>query len=1272
MAAITTRQTAGGGATVAGIPLTNAQLDTNFINLNTELTGITSSKTANTIYAAPNGSAGVPTFRSLVAADVPTLNQSTTGSAGTLLYEDNRTISPSELTSTRLKFGFTSWNNNNGTPYADFLHLRSYTDASGGNGNLVMFRKDAIGMRIWQQTFDSATAYATFKDVAFTDGTGATGTWGISVSGNAATVTNGVYTNTNQTISGIKIFSSGLVTGDTQGYPDYEFLLDFGADVAGTWRKLVTVSTTTGLYFSAGFKIEITEPQTNHATTGSVNSIKEEIYYVACVRTNDTVQDTPDACYVTGPSNRIRAIKTSTGNYEIQIQNAGQYVEYRGRISVYAINGTHTVTYSNGTAVGVATATYTATVNNATTWVQRLGAKGQIISDVVTGTAPFTVASTTAVTNLNADLLDGNHASAFAGVSQTMNIGTTAVAINRASADLALTGITSVAGTTSLQLIGTGANSVSIVNNGITTLTATSTNRIAIGATSSASTKLRVLDTVAANSITQGIYSEYTVDDTEALTAIRQKFGIRSTVDVNDKTNESFDLDVYGVNGEVNSNFQYNNALGNFGNLYGTQGRVNVYYNDATYKKVSDAVGIQGNSIIYGSNSVVQNLIGVKAAAYINALGTASATTNLAGVWSDIRPLGGASATVTNTYFFYGIYGGGAATSTVTNAYGIHINATVNNYLGGGLKLGGTQPTGTSPIARLQLAGNLTTGSWTTNGAGIRAEAATYTDNSTAASDTVALAGINAIGRPTIAASNTGVIYTNAATLYIDNSPAQGTNVTITNPYSVYVANGTSYFGGGVTTPSLTASGLIWSVSATHSVQLGTDSGGSVSLGRVNNIASTPYIDFNSGATSTDFDVRLAATGGNGTAGNGLLTLSGNLSVTGNLTINGTTTTVNSTTVTVDDPIFTLGGDTAPASDDNKDRGIEFRYHNGTAAKIGFFGYDDSTGYLTFIPDATNTSEVFSGAQGDIQATNFRGALIGNASTATTLQTARNINGVSFNGSADITVADSTKLPLTGGTLTGGLTVPAPLTVNAQGTEGGEIVLKKGTGQTGLNGDVVIDTLGNWLRFFENGGAFRQFTIDFTNGFITGGNGIVANINGNAATATTAGNVTGTVAVGNGGTGVTTLTGLVKGNGINAFTAAAAGTDYTSPSSTETMTNKTVSNGVYSGTVDQTGSVRGGVTTVAALNIDCSLGNFFTKTIAANSTFTVSNVPASRAYAFTLELTHTSGTITWFSGVQWPGGTAPTLTTGKVHLFTFVTDDGGTSWRGASQVNYNS
>ena len=108
----------------------------------------------------------------------------------------------------------------------------------------------------------------------------------------------------------------------------------------------------------------------------------------------------------------------------------------------------------------------------------------------------------------------------------------------------------------------------------------------------------------------------------------------------------------------------------------------------------------------------------------------------------------------------------------------------------------------------------------------------------------------------------------------------------------------------------------------------------------------------------------LALTGAQTAAGN--KTFSGNLTVGGNLTVNGTTTTVNSTTTTVDDPVFTLGGDSAPGSDDNKDRGIEFRYHDGSSARVGFFGYDDSASAFTFLTAATNSSEVFSGTVGNV------------------------------------------------------------------------------------------------------------------------------------------------------------------------------------------------------------------------------------------------------------------------------------------------------------------
>ena len=111
------------------------------------------------------------------------------GTTGQLTMRDIRTISPSAITAGHAQFGFTSWGNNNTTPYADFIMMRGYGDVSGGADNLVVFNKSTIGMRIYQQAFGSTNAFATYKDMAFTDGTNATGTWSISTSGNAATAT---------------------------------------------------------------------------------------------------------------------------------------------------------------------------------------------------------------------------------------------------------------------------------------------------------------------------------------------------------------------------------------------------------------------------------------------------------------------------------------------------------------------------------------------------------------------------------------------------------------------------------------------------------------------------------------------------------------------------------------------------------------------------------------------------------------------------------------------------------------------------------------------------------------------------------------------------------------------------------------------------------------------------------------------------------------------------------------------------------------------------
>lgn len=108
--------------------------------------------------------------------------------------------------------------------------------------------------------------------------------------------------------------------------------------------------------------------------------------------------------------------------------------------------------------------------------------------------------------------------------------------------------------------------------------------------------------------------------------------------------------------------------------------------------------------------------------------------------------------------------------------------------------------------------------------------------------------------------------------------------------------------------------------------------------------------------------------------------------------------------------------------------------------------------------------------------------------------------------------------------------------------------------------------------------------------------------------------------------------------------------------------------------VDKSGAVLTGALTairetkvaMAANNIDLATGNLFTKTISAATTFTVSNILATgNANSFILELTNAgSQIITWWTGVKWAGGIAPTLTTAGVDIIGFYTHDGGTTWRG--------
>jgi hypothetical protein len=191
---------------------------------------------------------------------------------------------------------------------------------------------------------------------------------------------------------------------------------------------------------------------------------------------------------------------------------------------------------------------------------------------------------------------------------------------------------------------------------------------------------------------------------------------------------------------------------------------------------------------------------------------------------------------------------------------------------------------------------------------------------------------------------------------------------------------------------------------------------------------------------------------GDGTLVNSSLNLlqESNTSITTeeNLTVNsitvlGNTTVIDSTVTTIKDPIITLGGNTAPTVDDNKDRGIEFRWYDGSlatpAAKLGFFGFDDSSGKFTFIPDATNASEVFSGTIGEL---------------AAKIDWDNLLNKPTFVNSITGTANEIDVTATTGNIV---ISLPATGAMNISGTAAGWTTPRKITLGGDLEGNVIID-----------------------------------------------------------------------------------------------------------------------------------------------------------------------------------------------------------------------
>lgn len=378
--------------------------------------------------------------------------------------------------------------------YYDALYLNSYVDNSGGGSNLITFNKSNGEMALHYQAFGAATwgtrrivlDSGNFSNYAPTKtGGGASGSWGINITGNAATATSATTANSANALTVTKNFDPANLAVDTlkvKAYDSYTI-----ANTPSTYGNVLEINGISGhwkpqLWFDGSSTGSVRHRNRNYNATswGAWYTLLDTNNYAVTldpiylkkaggimtgalsvptlIITSQNQEghikfSRASVNYITCPASGYMAFVSngkavSAANSDVII--SGDRI-YPGTHNLVA-NGTDANRWKNvysvlGNFSGAVTMSaglnVTGSIVLATDWVRfskiNIGLynvqgdarfvydgtywradkhiystnnmlANQFVSNVATGAAPLIISSTTKVTNLHADLLDGYHA----------------------------------------------------------------------------------------------------------------------------------------------------------------------------------------------------------------------------------------------------------------------------------------------------------------------------------------------------------------------------------------------------------------------------------------------------------------------------------------------------------------------------------------------------------------------------------------------------------------------------------------------------------------------------------------------------------------------------------------------------------------------------------------------------------------------------------------------------------------------------------------------